>query len=545
MRRLAQRWGNGFVWRFLLVLFLVTCCTFFSWRLLGARSLGIDDAYIFFVYAHNLVEGHGIVYNPGGERVEGYTSFLWMLLAALVFAFRLQPEWPLLILSVLLLSSAVTVLWQYIEIDGEGKKITWRGLIFLLWVFSSPGFVIWNTLTLMDTVLWTVLLILATVALLSDVGVTVWRILIVLLLLTRPEGVVWVPFFLILNALKYAVNYGVFVSWHRVRGLVFQYFSLLGCMTIFRLLYFGYPLPNTFYAKVSPDLMHNMKMGGVYLLGFILFNVQVLPSIVTLLTGVLANSFGLVRQVWRHEQCIFERAKSGFFYSCLVGLLGLTMPLLTGGDHFDFFRFYQPVWPILFLPCLGLIDVLRDAISKVPAVLRKGVGVGFLVLCFFLPHNGWLSRESMSKFQYEFTLAQDGRQLGVALNAMFPDEKPSVGVIAAGGVAFIYEGFVVDVMGLNNVEVAHTPGNRYGFKNHAAFNPDVFLKQRPDLLLHHSDRFMAELFCDPRFSLAYEFATISDGQIAVDAYVEKGYLRKLLELGFGVELVGISLNCSR
>src|SRR5690606_38133881 len=45
-----------------------------------------DDAFISFRYAQNLVEGHGLVYNPG-ERVEGYTNFLWTVLAAGVIAF--------------------------------------------------------------------------------------------------------------------------------------------------------------------------------------------------------------------------------------------------------------------------------------------------------------------------------------------------------------------------------------------------------------------------------------------------------------------------
>ena len=36
----------------------------------------LDDAFISFRYAENWVSGHGPVYNAG-ERVEGYTNFLW------------------------------------------------------------------------------------------------------------------------------------------------------------------------------------------------------------------------------------------------------------------------------------------------------------------------------------------------------------------------------------------------------------------------------------------------------------------------------------
>lgn len=41
-----------------------------------------DDAFISFRYARHLVEGHGLVFNPG-ERVEGMTNLLWTLGCAL------------------------------------------------------------------------------------------------------------------------------------------------------------------------------------------------------------------------------------------------------------------------------------------------------------------------------------------------------------------------------------------------------------------------------------------------------------------------------
>jgi len=44
-----------------------------------------DDAFISFRYAQNLVDGNGLVFNPG-ERVEGYTNLSWTLLMAGVLA---------------------------------------------------------------------------------------------------------------------------------------------------------------------------------------------------------------------------------------------------------------------------------------------------------------------------------------------------------------------------------------------------------------------------------------------------------------------------
>lgn len=53
-----------------------------------------DDAFISFRYACNLLEGHGLVFNPG-EYVKGHSNFLWVLeLSALRGTFGLRPNKP-------------------------------------------------------------------------------------------------------------------------------------------------------------------------------------------------------------------------------------------------------------------------------------------------------------------------------------------------------------------------------------------------------------------------------------------------------------------
>lgn len=60
----------------------------------------VDDAYIVFRYARNLVEGHGPVFNVG-ERVEGYSSPLWLMLATAAEALHLPAEQACKIASLL------------------------------------------------------------------------------------------------------------------------------------------------------------------------------------------------------------------------------------------------------------------------------------------------------------------------------------------------------------------------------------------------------------------------------------------------------------
>jgi hypothetical protein len=74
-----------------------------AWRLAWL----CDDAFISFRFADNLVRGHGLVWNPG-ERVEGYTDFLWTLLMAGAIACRLDPAQASLVVD---LGCAAALLW--------------------------------------------------------------------------------------------------------------------------------------------------------------------------------------------------------------------------------------------------------------------------------------------------------------------------------------------------------------------------------------------------------------------------------------------------
>ena len=79
----------------------------------GPRT--IDDAFITFRYARNLLAGNGFVYNPG-ERVLGTTTPLYTLLMAGLAAFTggTQAPFPTLALLVNALADAGTclLLWQ-------------------------------------------------------------------------------------------------------------------------------------------------------------------------------------------------------------------------------------------------------------------------------------------------------------------------------------------------------------------------------------------------------------------------------------------------
>jgi hypothetical protein len=72
-----------------------------GWNLLEHFSIA-DDAYISFRYLDHFLAGDGLVWNVG-ERVEGYTNFLWIRLLAPLRLLGLTPESASIFLGLLCL----------------------------------------------------------------------------------------------------------------------------------------------------------------------------------------------------------------------------------------------------------------------------------------------------------------------------------------------------------------------------------------------------------------------------------------------------------
>jgi arabinofuranosyltransferase len=101
-----------------------------------------DDAFISFRYARNWVTGHGLVFNPG-ERVEGYTNFLWTSVAAVVIALGLDPAQCSIVLSLSCLGGVlyfVTRLVRLLAPPGPQPVIPLAALLLAAnYVFVTYG----------------------------------------------------------------------------------------------------------------------------------------------------------------------------------------------------------------------------------------------------------------------------------------------------------------------------------------------------------------------------------------------------------------------
>ncbi|MDB4285450.1 hypothetical protein N9903_00915, partial [bacterium] len=154
-----------------------------------------DDAYISFRYARNLADGHGLVFNPGHERVEGYTNFLWVLLLSGFSAAGVPLEKAAHLLS---LTATVglwsLVLWFGWRLHGRsGRVLPVVAPLFLL--AGTRSVAVWSTSGL-ETRFFTLLVVAGVLRLLvesedlarTDSSYPLAALLFALASLTRPEA---------------------------------------------------------------------------------------------------------------------------------------------------------------------------------------------------------------------------------------------------------------------------------------------------------------------------------------------------------------------
>jgi hypothetical protein len=490
-------------YKFISILLLVGLASAIVW--LSYRPyLGIDDAYIYFVYAKNFATGHGFVYNIGGERVEGFTSILWVLVCSL--AYRISTTHFRLILfflNILLVSYALYRLIDFMDTRLLRKNTrfpSFLSLFLLAVLFTVRGYLDWTVMSLMETGLWSACLIVLVISLLEHCYVrpsrkepAAFAALLVLLVVTRPESFLFGSVFL-------ATRFVLYFYWNRsIRAslraslLPFALFiATIAGLTLFRLHYFGYPFPNTYYAKVSENMLGNFKDGCTYLAKFFfvypIYWVPALMMLVSLLSsGVKLWSSRLTAFDTSRD---FQRAQTTLSVIAAVAFL---LPMAVGGDHFSLFRIYQPFTP-LFLMLLFNVDFLRELFARwkfpIPSFVPTPVRLGMVALLpvVYLMNMPKYFREA-DKIPYKVSLQNDFsfpyyyRQVSGELNHLFDfSPRPSIGRIWAGAYAFAYDGPTVDLMGLNDTAMAHANPIKTGLKNHASFDIPTFYKLKPDFV---------------------------------------------------------------
>ena len=240
-----HRWSQPAAWSHA-ALFLALVAAFL-WQASLYWPRVIDDAYITFRFSDNLIHGHGLRFNPGGHRVEGFTNFLWMLLMGLPLA----VGWDVMLFAKLLgLGSAVAVLatsWSFAR-TLRGRDDVWNLLPVAFLAFNA-SFAHWALMGLETTA--TVALILgAYVRLLHEARDSRLRLLspwlATLAAISRLDSLL---FLAPLGVYGLALSSTGRLPWRRAAAWVAAAGLSFGAFYGWKVHYFGDWLPNTYYAK--------------------------------------------------------------------------------------------------------------------------------------------------------------------------------------------------------------------------------------------------------------------------------------------------------
>jgi hypothetical protein len=310
-----------------------------------------DDAFISFRYARNLVRGLGLVFNEG-ERVEGYTNFLWTLMIAGGIKIGLDP----LSLSMALGIASFAVLLYYLHLfsraqhPGQGAPgiIPTAMLAFALQrhaqIFATSG---------LETMLFACLILAGTYYLYTARELSrtaLGFLLLVLSAMTRPEGL------LIYGLTGLAcLRYGParLATSHPLHGLLRT--ALVHAPLIFlyapywfwRFTYYGWPFPNTYYAK-SAGASH-LEAGVAYLTLYLnaYYALWLLPALLAIF---------LVQR--RRGRVSPDPTEGKRFFLAAFPALALAAYYVKAGGDFMFARFFIPLTPFALLAIERLITQL-------------------------------------------------------------------------------------------------------------------------------------------------------------------------------------------
>jgi hypothetical protein len=312
----------------------------------------VDDEGIPFIFARHLLEGKGLVYNSFEGRVEGYSDFLHVLVAALhLLVARALGLGPLAVFffgkAVSLAAGTATVgliaatLWRTTSIRAPGF-IT--GTVFL--VCAAP-LARWSSSSL-EMALVTLLITIVTVNI-FDGSATRDRLTAIaacLLVLLRIDGFVFVLALV-------APAWGLADANRRremTRNVVLPVAVTLALYHTWRVWYFGHWLPAPLVAKVLPRLRPTPNVvvrapDTPYILSF-LYAYGIVAALITLTFFVLAARQN--RKPW----------------SLLASACVLVTYAGVVGDWMSGFRFFLPALPaIAVLLALGVAAISPPRIA--------------------------------------------------------------------------------------------------------------------------------------------------------------------------------------
>ncbi len=398
-------------------------------------DFSIDDVFISFRYAEHLGNGHGLTWNISSPPVEGFSNFLWVILLSVFALFGVGVVFAAKMLGLLLGLVNLTLTFVLCRRLWKSMMFWWAPVIV---VAATPVWVMW-AMSGLEIVLYGFCLLLATLAL-TESGTRRTVLLsvgIFGLATTRPEGpaLAAIPI-----AAGILLDHGATVG-QRIRSyripILALFVSAFGLMA-FRYFYFGYPFPNTVYAKGTSELASMSQV-----LDWLRFASPFL--IIWAVTVVWQQRFRYPAAVWTAILCVIVQA---------------LIVLPVNPVMFLMHRYEIALVPLLVLPLPFVLDRLAKYGQWLPVVIG--------LVCLFWVARDWpmVQRELQGARQ----MMDVHRDVVDYLDTL--EGAPTIALCDAGRIPFWSERRTYDVAGLCDEEWA-TEG--FAVDKLLARNPDVYI----------------------------------------------------------------------
>ncbi|MEM9044813.1 MAG: hypothetical protein AAGC81_08945 [Pseudomonadota bacterium] len=244
-----------------------------------------DDAMITFRQVVMTVEGEGITWNPG-VRVQAFTHPAWFGILTALYALTEQLYWPAIIAGLILTVISVLMICNFARAQHPEDRYGITGAALVATLLFCPGVVDFATSGLENGLSFFLAVLALRLYAGGERGALFWIVLALLVLNRFDNAVLFLPLALV-------------AAWPllmkgRIGALIPGVLLLLAWM-VFATLYFGSPMPNTYFAKAAAGYPFDERLAR----GVIYFEDAIAETPFTLvLIGAGIVAAGCSRTFW-------------------------------------------------------------------------------------------------------------------------------------------------------------------------------------------------------------------------------------------------------
>ncbi len=424
-----------------------------------------DDAFISFRYSKRLLQGLGLTWTDG-ERVEGYTNFLWVLLVAAGGIINRDLVVTARVLGVACMSATIGAMFYALR---GSRLIQALPPAAAAAAFALSGGIACYAIAGLEPPLVVVLLIwgvVLTYPLLDDEQPS-WRkiwppgLLLGLCCTARADAALLVGCVGLALVIAKGFSKSSLLCGLRLGALPALCY---GGQLVFRRIYYEAWVPNTAKVKVAFSDVR-LEQGLDYIAG------GGWPCFGLLVAAVAAIAVAVIDRRFRGK-VLLTLLPLPFWCAYLVSF---------GGDNMPLYRHLVPLIALLALTAAQLLRWLvdRNVRWQVAALIAAPLMVAQIGNAAFRDKNYRRTRN---------TWAWPGQPIGLTLKHAFLDRRPLMAVDAAGVLPFYAELPALDMLGLNDRYIAEHPPPDHGSGQlaHELGDGPYVLGRKPDLIIFGS-----------------------------------------------------------